>query len=279
MKLRIRHSTRYTYDKKVQLNIHEFYLIPLQRFYFKVLKSNWTVFPTPLGFHERINFENNPYFQAWFTGESDFLEIKSDFEIEVGEFNPYGFIIQPQPVFPFETFSYPEEVKDYLRIYIEGEKLPGLDDFVKSVMKESDGLVGFLVLLLAKIHSNWEHIIRHEEGIMPLGEVFESKIGSCRDLSWMLMAMLRSIGLACRFVSGYAFNPELDAGHELHAWVEVFLPGASWIGLDPSLGLLADSRYIPLAISYDPKFASPVVGNYGGASQSHLTTDVVIEVV
>jgi len=136
-----------------------------------------------------------------------------------------------------------------------------------------------LVLLLSKIHSKWEHIVRHEEGIMALDDVFESKTGSCRDLSWMLMSMLRSIGLASRFVSGYAFNPELDAGHELHAWVEVFLPGASWVGMDPILGLLADSRYIPLAVSYDPKFASPVIGNYGGASQSHLTTDVVIEVL
>ena len=117
MKLRIRHSTRYTYDQKVQLNIHEFYLIPLQRFYFRVLKSNWTVFPKPQGIHERINFENNPYFQAWFTGETNFLEIKGDFEIEVGEFNPYGFIIQPQPVFPFDQFSYPEEFRDYLKIY------------------------------------------------------------------------------------------------------------------------------------------------------------------
>lgn len=279
MKLRIRHSTRYTYDQKVQLNIHEFYLIPLQRFYFKVLKSNWTVFPTPLGFHERINFENNPYFQAWFTGETDFLEIKSDFEIEVEDFNPYGFIIQPQPIFPFDQFAYSEEKRDYLKIYTEGETLPEIPDFVKGVLKEADGLVGFLVLLLAKIHSKWEHIIRHEEGIMPPSEVFESKTGSCRDLSWMLMAMLRSIGLACRFVSGYAFNPKLDAGHELHAWVEVFLPGASWIGLDPSLGLLADSRYIPLAISYEPRFASPVVGNYSGDSASHMVTDVVIEVV
>jgi hypothetical protein len=279
MKLRIRHSTRYTYDQKVQLNIHEFYLIPLQRFYYKVLKSNWTVYPHPVGFYEKINFENNPYYQAWFSGETDFLEVQSDFEIEVGEFNPYGFIIQPQPVFPFDKFSYPEEFRDFLRIYAEGETLPEFAHFVKSVMNESDDLIGFLVGLLAKIHSKWEHIIRHEEGIMPLLEVFESKSGSCRDLSWMLMAMLRSVGLACRFVSGYAFNPELNAGHELHAWVEVFLPGASWIGLDPSLGLLADSRYIPLAISYDPRFTLPVNGNYGGASGSHLSTDVVIELV
>ena len=279
MKLRIRHSTRYTYDEKVQLNIHEFYLIPLQRFYFKVLKSNWEVFPKPLGFYEKVNFENNPYFQAWFTGETDFLEVKTDLELEVVEFNPYGFIIQPQPPFPFERFSYPAEIIDFLRIYIESEEIPKLSDYVKTVLREAEGLVDFLVLIVAKIHSKWNHIIRHEEGIMPLVEIFESQEGSCRDLSSMLMAMLRSIGFACRFVSGYAFNPEVNAGHELHAWVEVFLPGASWVGLDPSLGLLADGRYIPLAISYDPKFTLPVVGNYGGASRSHLSTNVVIELV
>ena len=92
----------------------------------------------------------------------------------------------------------------------------------------------------------------------------------------MLIHMLRMQGLAARFVSGYAFNPELDEGNELHAWVEAYLPGAGWLGLDPSLGLFADQNYIPLATSSLAQNTLPVHGNYGGTARARLATTVDI---
>lgn len=95
----------------------------------------------------------------------------------------------------------------------------------------------------------------------------------------MLVHMLRNVGLASRFVSGYAFNPELTEGHELHAWVEVFLPGAGWVGLDPSLGLFSDNHYIPLAAGYSPELVAPVQGSFGGTASTDLKAEVWIKLL
>ena len=93
------------------------------------------------------------------------------------------------------------------------------------------------------------------------------------------MNLLGVLGLASRFVSGYAFNPELEGGHELHAWLEVFLPGAGWVGMDPSLGLLTGHSYVPLAFHPSPQKTLPVQGKYGGKSSSRLYTEVRVQLV
>jgi transglutaminase-like putative cysteine protease len=95
----------------------------------------------------------------------------------------------------------------------------------------------------------------------------------------MEMDILREIGLATRFVSGYAFNPDLEDGHELHAWLEVFLPGAGWVGVDPSLGLFTDHTYIPLTSHPDPKRTLPVQGTFSGTSDSKLLTRVDVKLL
>jgi transglutaminase-like putative cysteine protease len=120
------------------------------------------------------------------------------------------------------------------------------------------------------------HIIREEEDLWAADNTFRFQKGSCRDLAWMQMNMLGSLGLASRFVSGYAFNPEVASGHELHAWLQTYLPGAGWIGLDPSLGLLTNQLYVPLAYHPDPIQTLPVQGSYGGGAKSKLETDVII---
>lgn len=88
--------------------------------------------------------------------------------------------------------------------------------------------------------------------------------------------MLRNLSIPSRFVSGYAFNPELKVDHELHAWVEVWVPGAGWIGLDPSAGLLTNANYIPVSSSYIPENTLPVQGNFRGSSSAELTFEVSI---
>lgn len=278
MKLRIDHLTQYQYEQKVKLNLHEVYMIPLQRFYFKVLRSEISVSPNPTGWFERVNFENNPYYQTWFTEETSELEIKASFEIELLPFNPFGFIIHPDAEYPFVKYQYPQHLEQVLAIYKIPHGFAQLGEYAYAVMEKSASMVDFLVNLVAAIHADWHHIHRKDQGILPVMLTFDRQEGSCRDLSFMLISMLRELGIACRFVSGYAYNPALEAGHELHAWVEVFLPGASWIGLDPSLGLFTDNHYIPLAASYNPKYASPIIGTYGGNAKSHLHAEVDIQV-
>lgn len=276
MKLSISHLTRYTYEEKVPLNTHQLFLIPQQRTYYRLFDADWVIRPEPMGKSQRINAEGNPFFQVWFNAPTDFLEVELSFQMETYDFNPYGFIIAEHK-YPFDQFEYKGSTGKFLKIYQEAEDLPLLKNYALKLMSENQDIVSFLVALLTVIHKDWSHDLRYEPGLLEPMDTFENRRGSCRDLSWMLMQMLRNIGLATRFVSGYAFNPELHEGHELHGWVEVYLSGAGWVGIDPSLGLFADHNYIPLASSFHPTNTLPIAGTYGGTAKSEFFTDVKIK--
>jgi len=276
MRLHIQHQTKYQYEEKVPLNPHQLFLIPQQRTYFTIKKANWDIFPQPVGKNQRINAEGNPFFQVWFNVETDVLKVNVDLEIEAFDFNPFSFILSPDIQYPFQNFVYHGNTGEFLKIYKQTESFPELAEFAANIMRQSHDIVSFLVKLLDQIHNNWSHGLRYEPGLLHPMDTFATKEGSCRDLSWMLMAMLRNLGMATRFVSGYAFNPEVDAGHELHGWIEVYLPGAGWVGLDPSLGLFTDHHYIPLASSFHPSHTLPISGTYGGAAASSFSSEVWI---
>lgn len=276
MRLQIQHQTKYQYEEKVPLNPHQLFLIPQQRTYFTIKKANWDIFPQPIGKNQRINAEGNPFFQVWFNAETDVLKVNVELEIEAFDFNPFSFILSPDIQYPFQNFVYHGNTGEFLKIYKQTESFPELAEFAASIMRQSPDIVAFLVKLLDQIHNNWSHGLRYEPGLLHPMDTFATKEGSCRDLSWMLMTMLRNLGMATRFVSGYAFNPEVDAGHELHGWIEVYLPGAGWVGLDPSLGLFTDHHYIPLASSFHPSHTLPISGTYGGAATSSFSSEVWI---
>jgi len=282
MRLQVSHKTLYDYDSPAVLNSHALYLKPLPRAYLHVEDSRLVVDPVPDGLEERISIEGNAYYQVWFSGQTQKLEIDSSFIVEVRPFNPFSFIInhdfvekiEPQSERPFR-YSTKQEVLLYASLQAQPEA--SLRNFALAIFASSPANpIAYLNALTAEVHSEWRHIIREEENLWTPRATFEAREGSCRDLSWMLIHMLRMQGLAARFVSGYAFNPELDEGNELHAWVEAYLPGAGWVGIDPSLGLFADQNYIPLATSSFAQDTLPVHGNYGGTARASLQTQVVI---
>lgn len=240
------------------------------------------VTPSPLGINERFSLEGNPYFQVWFTGFTQKLEILVNMELEVRSFNPFGFLMDVEfikQINPTQTpaFRYSEEESVLLAPYLAHEVSAELMDFAKIHLSGSDPLA-FLMSLAADINGNWEHLIRMEEDVWSPAYTFYQKKGSCRDLSWMMIQLLRSVGLAARYVSGYAFNPELDEGNELHAWLEAFIPGAGWVGVDPNLGLLTDVHYIPLACSNHPGRTLPVHGTVGGDQPSTSTLEAKVTI-
>lgn len=284
MLLNITHLTTYTYSEAVPLNPHSIYLYPLPRKHATLLEYDLKITPVPVDVQQRFSIENNPYYLAWFMGEHASLTIEVTLKIDITPFNPFSFVIDPDFIKRYSAST------NYQGLYKEDEMpllspslilVEGLDfgDFVTRLRNEHLDPINFLVAITEKIHSQWKHLIREEENLWSPDKTFSSYEGSCRDLSWMLMQMLRQVGLGTKFVSGYAFNPELDEGNDLHAWVEVYLPGAGWVGIDPSLGLLTDEHYIPLASSSIPQFTLPVSGTYGGTATSKLHTEVVISEV
>lgn len=283
MLIQVRHHTDYQYTDAVQLGVHKIYLQPQHRPYFRVEHQKMEILPHPDGQNFRQDLAGNWYVQSWFTGSTRSFEISTEWIFKLKVFNPFGFILDKSFEDmgwndPFFQFSYEEKTAFLIPFLKETEEFLFLD-FLREIKKNSGGLVDFLVNLTREIHQNWSHQVREEETILEPQVTFNQRIGSCRDLALMQMQMLREIGLATRFVSGYAFNPELEEGHELHGWVEVFLPGAGWVGLDPSLGLLTDHHHIPLATHPIPKRTLPVQGTFAGQASATLRTRVDINLL
>jgi transglutaminase-like putative cysteine protease len=188
-------------------------------------------------------------------------------------FNPFDFFLEPSAtVFPFK---YPDTLVRGLAPFLETDEHD--DELLAWVEKGRTGpreTIGFLVEENRRTHQAIEYVERFEAGVQTCHETLHEKRGSCRDSSWLLIQTLRHLGLAARFVSGYLIQvddlsaPAQSQGEKsssggftgLHAWVEVFIPGAGWIGLDPTSGLLASEGHIPLACAPDAGNTAPVTG-------------------
>lgn len=199
------------------------------------------------------------------------FKIEVDLIADMSVYNPFDFFVEETA--EHWPFDYPEDQRDDLEIYRRTEPVgPHLQAFLEATPRDRIRSVDFIVNLNARIASEVGYIIRMEPGVQTPEETFEKGTGSCRDSSWLLVQALRNLGFAARFVSGYLIQlkPDLEAldgpsgtDHDftdLHAWVEVYLPGAGWIGLDPTSGLLAGESHIPVAATPHYRNAAPIVG-------------------
>jgi uncharacterized protein (DUF2126 family) len=199
------------------------------------------------------------------------FRLQVDLVAEMAVFNPFDFFLEPEAEkFPF---AYEARTAKELEPYLEIEPAgPLLADWVGSVDRGPASTVDFLVELNRRLHQDVAYVIRMEPGVQSCEETLSSRRGSCRDSAWLLVQVLRRLGLAARFVSGYLIQlkPDVTALDgpsgtdkdftDLHAWAEVYLPGAGWIGLDATSGLLAGEGHIPLACAPHPSGAAPITG-------------------
>lgn len=199
------------------------------------------------------------------------FEVLVDLVADLTSYNPFDFFLEPSAEkFPFQ---YSAADTTNLESYLGPEPMtPLLGELVKSIDLSPQRTVDFLVDLNQRLYKKVEYVIRMEPGVQTPEETLQIGRGSCRDSAWLLVQLCRHLGLAARFVSGYLIQLEPDerpiAGPrgpetdftDLHAWTEVYIPGAGWIGLDPTSGLLAAEGHIPLACSPSPGSAAPVEG-------------------
>jgi uncharacterized protein (DUF2126 family)/transglutaminase-like putative cysteine protease len=270
----LNHVTHYRYDRAINLGPQIVRLRPAPHSRTRILSYSMRVEPASHFINWQQDPQSNYLARLVFPDKTTSFRIEVDLVAEMAVLNPFDFFLEPSAEhYPFDYE--PEvavELAPYLIKALDTENAPAFQAYLASVPREKTPTNDWLVSLNQKLQRDIGYLVRMEPGVQTPEETLVKASGSCRDTGWLLVQLLRHLGLAARFVSGYLIQLKSDvksldgpSGTEidftdLHAWCEVFLPGAGWIGLDPTSGLLAGEGHIPLACSPEPGSAAPVSG-------------------
>ncbi len=271
IRVAISHKTKYSFDRAVSLSPHVFRLRPAVHSRTPIKGYSLNIEPKD----HFINWQQDPFgnilARVVFPEKTRHLSVEVEVIADMTVINPFDFFVEEYAEkFPFK---YEEQLLKELQPYLEvTEDGPLLTQWVEDFDLAQRNINDFLVDINRKVFADIGYNIRMEVGIQSCEESLTLRSGSCRDSAWLLVQILRHLGLAARFVSGYLVQltadiksldgpsgPEQDFT-DLHAWTEVYIPGAGWIGLDPTSGLLAGEGHIPLACTPNPASAAPVTG-------------------
>jgi transglutaminase-like putative cysteine protease len=271
IKVSIKHHTRYRFDRLVTVAPHIIRLRPAPHCRTPIAAYSLKVEPTK----HFINWQQDPFgnylARLVFPEKARSLAIDVELVADMTVINPFDFFLEESA--QYYPFKYEARVAADLAPYLcvsEDGRL--LRQWLDKVDRGRVATVDFLVAINHQLQQDIGYLIRMEPGVQSCEQTLQSKSGSCRDSAWVLVQIFRHLGLAARFVSGYLLQLTADVKAldgpsgpaqdftDLHAWAEVYIPGAGWIGLDPTSGLFAAEGHIPLACTPEPASAAPVTG-------------------
>ncbi len=271
IRVALHHKTVYEYDRRVTLSPQTVRLRPAPHSRTPVTSYSLRVEPREHFINWQQDPQGNFLARLVFPEPTDRFSLEVDLVAEMSVINPFDFFLEPYAEqFPFGyEASQREELASFLTTPPPG---PHLAAFLATVDRAPVHTITFLVELNRRVQQGVSYVIRMEHGVQTSDDTLSLASGSCRDSAWLLVEVARNLGLAARFVSGYLIQlkpdekpldgPEgpADDFTDLHAWAEVYLPGAGWVGLDPTSGLFAGEGHIPLAATPAPDSAAPVAG-------------------
>jgi len=287
----LEHRTTYSFDRRVAIAPHVIRLRPAPHCRTPITSYSLKVAPEP----HFLNWQQDPFgnFQARlvFPEPATLLDITVDLVADLTVVNPFDFFLdETADTFPF---TYDPVLAHDLTPYLSlAPAQPLTDRWATRIAAACGGTspvdtVDFLVDVNQRLRDEVDYTTRLEPGVQRPDETLEKRLGSCRDSAWLLVQVLRRMGLAARFMSGYLVQLTADVAAldgpsgpaadftDLHAWTEVYLPGAGWVGLDPTSGLFAGEGHIPLTGTPEPSSAAPVTGAVGPCEVSLEFSNVV----
>lgn len=273
IRVALHHHTHYQYDRPIELGPQLVRLRPAYHGRTKIISYDLSVRPD----EHFINWQQDPFAnpaaRLVFPKPARELGITVDLVADLTVYNPFDFFIEDDA--QSWPFKYDSALALQLAPYLSTEKLtPKLAAWVEMMPKKSERVIDFLVDVNRAAQQAIRYLVRMEPGVQTPEETLTLKSGSCRDSAWLLVQAFRHVGVAARFVSGYLIQltpdekpiegPEGPVADfcDLHAWTEVYLPGAGWVGLDPTSGLLAGEGHIPLACTPHYTGAAPITGGH-----------------
>jgi uncharacterized protein (DUF2126 family)/transglutaminase-like putative cysteine protease len=277
IRVALSHQTRYKYDKPVQLTPQVVRLRPAPHCRTPILAYSLKIEPKNHFIHWQQDAYANYLARLTFLEPTRCFQVAVDLVAEMTVINPFDFFIEKEA--EYYPFKYPQAVAKELIPFLETLPAgPLLEKFLVQARKEyvlkGRRIVDVMVDLNRHVQKSLRYDIRMEPGVQTPEETFQKGHGSCRDFTWLLVQAARQLGFAARFVSGYSIQLAPDVKPlegpsgvtkdvcDLHAWAELYLPGAGWVGLDATSGLMCGEGHIPLAATAEPSNAAPITGDF-----------------
>ncbi len=279
MKIKYIHNLQYSYEESVQLGEHRLCIKPRSHGFQRLINFNLNISPNPKILYPLLAASGEEIYRITFEGYTDSLSIKAISEVETLK-HPciLDGVKERDLTLPFCRSIINRDLQGALEGWMpNGQHDPSAVELAQeSLAGSSNNALSFIFQLIEIIQDRVKYTKRHTGPAWPASRTLRERVGSCRDLAMLMVESCRSVGIPSRFVSGYHFEDPLPKEFELHAWAELYIPGAGWRGFDPSGKGLIDERYLTLVSSSKSNLTAVITGNFRGKTnlKNNLTWEI-----
>ena len=279
MKIKYIHNLEYSYEESVQLGEHRLCIKPRSHGFQRLINFNLNISPNPKILYPLLAASGEEINRITFEGYTDSLSIKAISEVETFK-HPciLDGVKERDLTLPFCRSIINRDLQGALEGWMpNGQHDPSAVELAQeSLAGSSNNALSFTFQLIEIIQDRVKYTKRHTGPAWPASRTLRERVGSCRDLAMLMVEACRSVGIPSRFVSGYHFEDPLPKEFELHAWAELYIPGAGWRGFDPSGKGLIDERYLTLVSSSKSNLTAVITGNFKGKTnlKNNLTWEI-----